>query len=291
MMGRKPAYCTYELDGIRTTSGLVSDYKSDIINNCTKDQRLSTGNRIGHCPSSPKSFISPQGHSRPPSISDIVKDFSTSYFEASLCKNLYYHFNQDGKVTRKMRSEFREMVSMGCSILTHYYDVMTGEVGFRNETGKMVRYSYKQLAAKLGVSLIRVKRFFKFLKERGFITLIEDKGKDDKGNWKSNVSIKRLNPAFFINTLGVGAWKKISRYRDWLMKKVKPASKKQTGNVLMIKSLISTMVNNANIRKSKPGVDSSYKEKLLVEKAMILYETDPSRSLSEYLKKLKQPKS
>lgn len=177
---------------------------------------------------------------------------------------------------------------MGCSILTHYYDVMTSEIGFRNDSGNMIRFSYKQLAAKLNVSLIRVKRFFKFLKTRNFVTIIETKTKDQKKGWRSNVSIKKLNPNFFINTLGIDAWKKICRYKDWLMKKIKPKTKKQCDNLLMVKNLISTMVANSDVRKSKSDKDNPYKEKILVENALILHQKDPSKSLSDYLKDLKK---
>lgn len=293
MMGRMPAYSTQSFDGGSTTSGLVSVQhgikmkNNDNNQNILQYQGFRRGNRIGHSPSNPKQFASPAHHKRASSLLEIIREFSASYFETKVYKALYHHIDGNGNITRKIRSEFREMISMGCAILTHYYDVMTGEIGFRNDAGKYIRFSYKQLAAKLGVSVIRIKRFFKFLKDRGLVTIIEDKGKDEKGIWKSNVSRKIINPTFFIHTLGINAWKKISRYKEWLLKKIKPKTKKQTGNLSMIKNLISTMVQNAAIRKSKPEPDNSYKEKLLVEKAMILYEKDPSRSLSDYLKELK----
>lgn len=290
MMGRKPAYCTYDLDAIRTTSGLVSDYKRDIINNSLKDQRFSTGNRIGHCPSSPKSFVPPDGHKRPPSISDIIKDFSSSYFESSVYKSLYYHVTKEGELSRKIRSEFREMISIGCSILTHYYDVMSGELGFRNEQGRYIRFSYQSLADKLNVSLIRVKRFFKFLKAKGFVELIYDKRKDSKGNWTSNISRKIIKPSFFLATLGISAWKKISNYKEWLIKKAKPKSKSQKENVNMVKNLISS-VGIVKMKIKNPFAESKVcpeKERDLIKDAMDRYERDPTKSLSEHLQDLKQ---
>lgn len=286
-MGRMPACSTNSLVGERTTSGLMSFYGTNNTANRLIDQGFLGGNRIGHSPSTPKQFIAPSSHKRPPSLSDIIKEFSQSYFESHIYQGLYYHFDKDGKATRKMRSEFREMISMGCSILTHYYDVMSGEIGFRNEYGKMIRFSYKQFSIKLNVSIIRVKRFFKYLKDRNFITIIEDKGKDEKGAWKSNISRKLLNPSFFIRTLGMDAWKKISQFKDWLIKRSKPKTKDQSANVSMVKSLISTMVANVKTRKSKTTDTTVYKDKLLIEKALILHQEDPSKSLADYLKELK----
>ncbi|HEX4373879.1 MAG TPA: hypothetical protein VHZ50_11305 [Puia sp.] len=251
------------------------------------DQEFLAGNRIGHCPSDPKTFIPPQYHKRAPSIVEIIKSFSESYFQAKLHKSLYYHFDQCGNATRQIRSEFREMISIGCSILTHYYDVMTGEIGFRNDAGQSIRFSYQQLAKKLNVSLIRVKRFFAFLKEREFVTIIEDKKKDKNGIWKSNVSKKIINPRFFIETLGISAWKKICNYKDWQIKKARPKTSKQHNNFSMVKNILSIGRRGKMKKSFVENKQDSEKERNLVKIAMEMYERDPSRNLSDYLKELK----
>ena len=287
MNGKEPASCTVDFETTGATSGNHDIHVVDNINKLLNDQEFSFGNRIGHCPESPKQFLSPENHTRPHSILNVIKSFSASYFEAKIYKNLYYHLDKDGKSSRLIRSEFREMISLGASIITHYYDVLSGEIGFRNERGKDIRISYQKMASTLGVSLIRVKRFFHFLKQRNFITIIQDKKKDQNGNWKSNISRKIVKPSFFINTLGISAWKNITKYKEWLIKKAKPSTKKAKDNVDMVKHLITSI--GQSIVKSVPFRRSGNpdKEKDFISKAMDRYEKDPSKSLSEHLKQLK----
>lgn len=251
-----------------------------------KDQPIPGGNRIGHIPNVPRSFVAPSHHKRPQTLSEIISSFSESYKNPSKHKGLYLHrgnsITQEGRL---IRSEFRELISMGCSIITHYYDVLTGELGFRNEHGKFVRFSYEFLAEKLNVSLARVKKFFSFLKERRFITVIEDRKLNERGEWSSNVSRKIIKSSFFIETLGIGTWKKIMKYRKWLEKSAKPVTPKQkeTANVLQ------DMLKQAF--KPKTSSKSTYlnpdQEKNFVHVAIERYKEDPSKSLSDHLREIK----
>lgn len=299
MKGRMPACSTVSLAGKQTTSGLIPGLNKEItykhpfkpvkdnIHNTLIDQGLPCGNRIGHHPFNPKTFKAPDQHKRPHSILDVIRDFSHSYFEAKLHKSLYYHLDQMGNYSRQIRSEFREMISMGCSILTHYYDVLTGCVGFQDSNGNYIHLSYQQLAERLNVSLIRVKRFFNFLKERKFVTIVENRKKDEHGNWKSNSSKKIINSSFFINTLGIKAWEKIKSYREWLYKKARPKTHKEIKNMSILQSIMGQA--NTETRKIK-SPSSVNQQKQNVEKALLLYERDPSRSLSDYLKDIQNNK-
>lgn len=289
MMGRKPACSTPVFEATSTTSGLVEMHGKYNTIKLFAEQGLPFGNRIGHCPYNPKCFTPPEHHKRPISLLEVIRDFKESYFEIKLHKALYHHFDKEGKGGRQIRSEFREMISMGCAILTHYYDVTTGEIGFINQFGKSIRLSYEQLADILKVSLIRVKRFFKFLKNRNFITIIEDKKKDDKGNWKSNVSKKVLNPSFFIETLGIKAWRKICSYKEWLFKKSKPKTIKQKDNLSLVKNIFSSIGVKKVKNHFQEYTKNTDQERNLIHEALQRYERDPSRSLSDYLKELKEP--
>src|SRR5581483_705225 len=188
--GRTPAYCAIYCKEGSTISGVISGNNSglgtpelvpDNIVKTLKKQVVALGNRIGHNPKAPKTFISPENHKRPPSLLEVIGSFTDSYFKTKLYKTLYHHLDKSGNSIRQIRSEFREMISMGCSLLTHYYDVMSGEIGFRNDSGQFVRLSYEQLANKLNVSIQRLKRFFTFLKDRNLIRILEDKKKDENG--------------------------------------------------------------------------------------------------------------
>lgn len=295
MMGRKPANRTDELESLCTDSGSISRFfdrhssktREDNNQKDSNYQRLSYGNRIGHSPKSPKRFESPSNHKRPVSITDVINDFHHSYFEAKLHKYFYYHLAKDGSPNRLIRSEFREMISTGCAILTHYYDVLTGEIGFTNDKGHHVRLSYRQLAERLKVSLLRVKRFFRYLKDRGFVRIIEDKKMNENGEWKSNVSRKIVNPAFFIQTLGIDAWKKISCLKEWLIKKAKPRTKREQRNVSMLKNMFSSAASTVTKPKSAPKYQNPDKERDLIRIAMEAYERDPSKPPSEYLKEIR----
>ncbi len=297
MMGRKPANRTIELEPLRTASGYISGYfeynnlKKPVYNieKDLKNQCFSSGNRIGHDPKKPKQFVSPQNHRRPPSLSEVIRDFNESNLEAKLYKRLYYHLDKNGTPARLIRSEFREMISTGCAILTHYYDVLTGEIGFRNEKGKHIRLSYESIAELLKVSLIRVKRFFGFLKDRGLVQIIQDKSKDETGQWKSNISRKIISPRFFIDTLGIAAWKKITSLKEWLIKKVKPKTKHEQRNRLMLTDIMKSGAIMAKPKTAAPKNDTNPEmESKLVRMAMEAYELDRSRPPSDYLREIKE---
>lgn len=296
MMGRKPAYCAptiANLDG--TISGYVPCYGNEYnVENLTqkidKNQLLLTGNRIGHDPKRPKEFVPPTHHKRPPTLSEIISEFGSSYFETKLYKYLYHHVDVHDIPTRRIRSEFREMISLGCSVITHYYDAITGEIGFHNETGKFIRLSYEQLAEKINVSSIRIKRFFDFLKKRNMIIICQDREIDSKGNWKSNKARKIVPAAFFIKTLGMKAWDKIKKYRDYLFKKQKPKTKKQIENVSMLGGLGANLKKGTFkvMKKTEHPYRDPQKEQQMINDAIQAHKQDPSRSPTEWLAYIKQ---
>jgi len=258
---------------------------SNYIDKSLKDQPIRCGNRIGHNPKIPKMFVAPENHRRPETLKDIIQRFTQSYFNPRNHKDLYHHKDIGGKDLRLIRSEFREMISMGCSIITHYYDVLTGELGFRNERGIFIRFSYESLAQRLGVSLARVKKFFGFLKKRNFLTIKEDRKKDANGQWTSNISRKIIKSSFFVQTLGIGAWKKIQKYRKWLDKTVKPNTDQQKENRMLIKEMLAESFKTKD--PSKQSYRNPDKDKQLVSRALELYEEDSSKSLSDYLRELR----
>lgn len=253
------------------------------MHNALKDPVFLYGNRIGHNPKFPKRFFAPSNHRRPESLSDIIKEFSESYSKPKEHKGLYCHRDSSGVHTRLMRSERREMISMGCSILTHYYDVMTGEIGFRNEKGAFIRFSYEWLAEKLGVSLARVKKFFGFLKERQFIRIVEDRKKDANGNWASNISRKIIKSSFFIQTLGISRWKKIMQYRKWLEKNANPYTDKERENTTLLKD----MLKGAFAKPKYEPRSNPDQMKNLAAMAIDRHQEDPSKSIGEHYLELK----
>lgn len=297
-------------DVLRTVAGsnITSGHKKTVPDNdtaiCIPLQDRS-GNRIGHNPLLPKRFTPPKHHSRPASIFEVVHWFNGSIMESKLYKNLYYHLNDEKNPTRLIRSEFREMVSMGCALLTHYYDAITSELGFSNDKGKWVRLSYQQLANKLSVSVIRIKRFFKFLKDRGLVSIVYDKKCDDKGNWTSNISRKYLNSSFFIETLGMRAWRKIVTYKNWLLKKKKPKTKKEKENTMLLSTMVRDTLSNSSRSQQKKSLTSSVsnllnsskpskysnnisieKNKSLIAKALDMYKQKPDKTVGDYLRDL-----
>lgn len=283
----------HSLVGSNITSGTTSTEENATAK--ANVLQLSLGNKIGHNPLLLKKFLPKKEHSRPSSIFEIVNWFNGSVMESKLYKILYYHLDDQKSPTRLLRSEFREMVSIGCAILTHYYDVLSGELGFKDDKGKRVRISYEFLAKKLSVSLIRVKRFFKFLKDRGLVSIQQDKNKDEKGNWTSNISRKFLKPAFFIDTLGIQAWRKIQRLKDWILKRSRPKTKDQKENVSTVNQLIKNAITSLprivkRISHSRSG-DDGEKEKTIIARARYLFERDSSRSLGEYYQQIKSATS
>lgn len=278
------------LPGSNTTSGLkiTKQQGNDTVSSDVLQPR--NGNKIGHNPLLPRRFVPPKEQSRPSSIFELVHWFNGSIMESKLYKTLYCHLDNEKNPTKLIRSEFREMISMGCSILTYYYDVISGELGFSDDKGKWVRLSYQTLAYKLKTSLIRVKRFFKFLKGRGLVKIVYDQKRDEKGNLKINVSRKYLNPSFFMETLGMKAWKKILRLKEWKMKKSKPKTKEQAENVSIMRNLFcSTQKSIAKVVKkiSPAPYGNPEKERQLIKKARLMFDRDPSRSLGDYLKEIK----
>lgn len=290
--GRKPSCgVIHSLDGLETTTrGLSENINGENHNEASlNNQQLLSGNRIFHDPIIPKVFTPPANHRRPASIQSIIDDFSASYFNHKFHKSFYSHLDENGVPTRKIRSEFREMISMGSAILTHYYDVHTGEIGFTNDDGHYIRLCYKQLAKKLNVSLIRIKRFFNFMQKRGLVKVIQNKTIDKNGNWKSNVSRIIVNARFFIDTLGIGAWKRISLLREWCRKKMKPKTEKNKENLSLMGSMMGSFGKSVKKSYEKP-VEASmdeYNQKKLLALAQEMYEKDPSTSALEYLRQLK----
>lgn len=221
-------------------NGNVSDNASQATN----------GNRCGHNPESPRVFTPSAKQKRPQTITELMSWFRGTIQQPDLYKMLYFHLNEDEKAKRLIRSEFREMISMGCTIILNYYDVVTGEVGFRNEKGNWVSISYQTIANKLSVSLIRVKRFFSFMRRRGFIITVQSRRKDEYNKWRSNVCRKSVPPVFFIKTIGIEAWKKVLRFKEWVIKK----GRKGKDQITEVSSIFTSLLGKQITETKKKGI-------------------------------------
>lgn len=180
----------------------------------------SFGNGCGHHPKLYRSFTPPKDHkSRYVQLQDIVHGFNHSYSDRKKNKHFYWHKDKENRVIRQIRSCFAELLASGGALISYYYDVKTGVIGFFNQYGKWINISYNTMASRLNVPENRIKRLFKFLKERKYVTVTRQWYKNHENKIRAKSAKKSLMPAFFIEALGIAAWRKIERLRDKLCKR------------------------------------------------------------------------
>jgi len=277
MIGDKdPAYAT-SLTLRREENGCISGSQTYVDDNnlCLHKKQQFFGNKCNHNPLLPKQFIPPKEHKpKPFTIIELTKAFQEAYFKPD---DLPHFFRPEGRL---LRSEFREMLTLGCAIIAYYYDIQTGELGFHDQRGKWVTLSYQGLANKLNVSLIRIKRFFRALRKRRWITIKPNRKKDAQGNYKSCPANKIINRAFFLETLGIKAWLKIEKFKKWSLKKSKKIKiSENCSNV--IKSIFKNIPRAKNTTRNEIE-----RKRQLADKAIALYKQNPSRPISEHYKAL-----
>ena len=235
----------------------------------------------------PKIIIPPEDQKRFKTLNHLMIDFRASFFNPKKHERLYYHLNPDNSLKRKCRAEFRTLTSVTCQIIMHYYDVASGEIGFRDKKGKWVPIGYKTLANKIGERESRIKKAFKFFKSHGWISVISSNRKKGDKIYGENAR-KIVNPQFFIETLGVKAWRRIKKLKDWIFKKAKPKESINQDNRDLIKQIWQGVTKSIPYTRSKRQVDNSIEnERSLISKAMRLHQDNPSISMTDYLRMLK----
>lgn len=320
MKGRIPACCNGKAGHLFATSGDVSTYGEYNISEKLTDQGFLKGNRIGHNPLSPKIYDRPRDQKPlPPPLADVVMAIKEAYFNPKKYQDFCYHRDNKGLPRRQIRSEFRELLLLVLTIITNCYDAETGILGFENKKGISILYSYKQFAKKLNISLPRIKKAFGFLKIRGFVSIRQNRKKNQFGIWTSNIAEKFVKSIFFIRLVGHKGWleiKKLKSLREEERRKMTPKieTEEQKENITRLKYEINSFLNKS--RANKPTsmttypfynkVDNSINkqpqkyrppayedssdpvvEKKLIEMVIDLHQRDPSKSPSEYLRVLK----
>ncbi len=203
-----------------TTSGC---YKNETDNTAKKqkNQPSSNGNKCGHDPAQVKPFVVPPTHKkRPYQIIDLQKFIMRSHVDRKKSKyaNLFRHLDATGGPGRLTRSEFAEVIAVLSCHGMQYYNVDTGELSWLDKSdGLWKPVKYETIAKHSGLSLSRVKRFFRFLQSRGWANVeIRSKTYED-GTIRALTARKTLNKSFFVEAIGVFAWEKIQQARENLL--------------------------------------------------------------------------
>jgi hypothetical protein len=283
-MGDRTPVCRSHLGRGSTNGDFTKCSGENIPRSAANNQDKIYGNRIGHDPKAFKKFDQ-RGAKRPPTLLEILKLFDGPSLNTKNYPEFYFHKDEAGAYTRQIRSELREGVDNLFSAFIFFYQMETGEILCPNGVNGLVSPTLEWLAARTGMSLIRIKRICRFLENRGFIIFEEQKSCDSSGKYKSKPARKFLTLKFFM-TLGQKYWHKIKLLKEWAFKKRRPVI-----NILklaneMIKDSITPIIKKPKY-ESENSSNSVRKEKSLYEQAEYLYEKDPSIPKEEYFRRLK----
>ena len=202
-----------------------------MLNYTTNEANRKSGNKCGHCPSTPRYFKPPENHaSRPFVLKEIIKGVRKYFADPSLLPLL----NAANGSDRQQRSERREacVALMGC--IVHYTELVTFNVGIPQADGSMAGLTMPYLAAQSGLGERRAERAMHDLVAAGILTVHTICVKISDTVYKGVAAIRTVSEHFFA-ALGFAAWLRHERRKaaERKAKKDKKRNQKNAANIQM----------------------------------------------------------
>lgn len=272
---------------------------ADIMHENTACQQLPWSNYCNHIPTSPDFFRLPETHKpRAKIIQETIKRLCAAYFKPKkLLNSLQYHNDTTGN---QVKSQRRNAEIALLQVMIYYLDDATGRVGRRLNDGTFKDISIKKLAGYAKLRLKRAKRAMVDIVKAGYIKVTRQYTRAENGEYIGLPSIREFLPKFFIDLDVKGdLWVKWFSNKNWKKeqeaKKVTKIDRKKSRAMLglisenMRKAGKKTMTGFSEIVKKVTGQKPSdtAHEKKLISKALELFNLDPSKSISEYMKELR----
>jgi len=252
-------------------------------------QAVITGNRCGHSPDAPRSYLRPVHHNERPSILEEALNKAIECFyhkpKKFLQKLWQLHCN-----LRQQRSERREAIASVLQVVFHYVELETLRVGLFTPDGEFISLDLKYIAKKAGISVIRAKRAMDDLISAGYVEAIRQREKKEDGTFKGLPSIRTVKPILF-GDLGLDMVQ-LNFLREWKRKKNEKAaikkSRKRMGEIFRAAGTYTKNIvtKTKNVFKPKDTDKKVEQKKSLISKAMALHRLNPAKTISDYLVEL-----
>lgn len=243
------------------------------------------GNGCGHLKTVPRFYTFPSHHKPRPSVLqnaiDILKD---AYF---LPKKFAGFVG-----LRQKRTERRESIVSVAQTLLHYTDLKTLEVSIPTDNDSLEPNILK-IAQYAQVNYERAKRALRDLVKMGYLSITRQYGTTSKGHEYRLPSKRRFSISFFTD-LGIN-YRKITEARDWKIKREckdipveHSLARKLSG---AFKSVLEGTQTNKQTQRFKQDqndrkIISGDQQKNIMDRAMSMFRSDPSRSISDYYREL-----
>ncbi len=202
-----------------------------MLNYTTNETNRKSGNKCGHCPSTPRFFKAPEDHGkRPLLLLRFIIVLLTYYPNPTLLPLL----NAVNGSTRQQRSERREAcLALLCCIL-HYTELATLRVGIPQADGSMAGLTMPYLAKLAGLGERRAERAMHDLVAAGILTVHTICVKISDTVYKGVAAIRTVSEHLFT-ALGFGAWLRHERRKaaERKAKKDKKRNQKNAANIQM----------------------------------------------------------
>lgn len=263
-------------------------------------QQPSVSNICDHIRTLPNFFSIPESHKRRSLIiQEVDKKLQDAYFKPQKDLNsLQNHLETTGN---QVKSQAREAAISLLKVMNYYQDDATGRVGRRMDDGKFKDMSLSRLAQLAGIQLKRAKRAMKLIIRAGYMQVVRQWYRAANGDIFALPSLRKFLPKFFTDLDIKGSvWQKLFSLREYKQqrdaKKETKQNRKQARAALGLitetlkekgKKLTGTfggMVKKITGQKSNPA-EIEHKRQL-TQKALEMFNRDPSRSPTEYLKLL-----
>lgn len=169
---------------------------------------LLSGNKCGHCPSSPRFYTPPISNKVLPSVLETAKRNLIHFYHEPSKWLLQLKLIRENRSNRRIRSESREAVSAVLGALLQHTDLKTLTVGrYDPSTGLITPIKIETISSYAGISFKRCMRVMRLLQQCGYLKVERKCHFDAKKNSHLGLSaIKKLTLAIFIH-LGVSALK------------------------------------------------------------------------------------
>lgn len=300
--GMKPAQLAVHLGGDSAKLSSNTNNKGIFSVSDANCQPRLWPNYCRHFPDRPRFFAAPASHKpRALTIQETIKRLYSSYFNPNKeLRTLQLHLDTTG---HQVRSERREAVISLLSAMTYYVDDATGRVGRLLDNGIFKDLTIKKLANYAHLRLKRAKRAMKDIVRAGYLKVTRQYDRLPDGSFLALPSIREFTPKFFMELEVKGElWVKWFANKTWkkekeIKKVTKLAKARARAAVGIIKEGLNTfsagtknrMDKVAGIikRVTKPKQVNIDYEKQMIKMALEMFNLDPSRSHTEYLRELK----
>ncbi len=152
------------------------------------------GNRCGHDPSAPRSFVPPEGHAKRPGVLRKIINGVRGYFDTP---GKIPTLNAVNGSTRQQRSERREACILVMSAAIHYLDLVTLRVGVPQDDKSFLGITMKKLAEIAGIGLRRAERAAHDLVAAGIMTVYPICEQVGPGEFVGRAAIRTIPSSLF----------------------------------------------------------------------------------------------